>query len=240
MKRRNSWDRFAKDYDKKVSDSGDMYHKNYLNPLIFKLLGDIKNKKILDLACGNGYFSRLLADKHAIVTGVDYSKELISIAKNNTKIKFFVGSAENLSFLKNNSFDFIICNMSFHDIKNISKTIEGCSKLLKKRAKLIFSIPHPVFSLSEFVEEKGKYSRKIIHYMSELTLDHPFYKGLKHYHRPIEYYTKLLFKNKFVISNFYEITTKHDIKGKIEKNVRLLKHKREIPYFLIIEATSIK
>ena len=34
-------------------------HKNYIEgPTFFKCLGDIAGKTILDLACGDGYFSR--------------------------------------------------------------------------------------------------------------------------------------------------------------------------------------
>ncbi len=241
MSKDNPWDYFAEEYHKLVCDSGDIYHRTYLNPLILKLLGDIGNKKVLDLACGNGYFSKILADKKAIVTGVDYSKKLISIANHNLdkKVTFLVGSSGDMNFLKDNSFDFIVSNMAFHDIKEIAKTIKECSRLIKTKHKLIFSIPHPVFHLSEKIKENNKYFRKIQKYMSILTLKHPHYNGVKNYHRPIEYYLNLLFKNNFVVSGFHEITTKHK-KGKIVKDLSILCYKKEIPTFLIIEAISVK
>ena len=46
-----------------------------------RILGDVRGKKILDLACGSGYCSRLLAQKGAIVTGVDIASEMIKIAQ---------------------------------------------------------------------------------------------------------------------------------------------------------------
>jgi hypothetical protein len=49
----------------------------------------------------------------------------------------------------------------------------------------------------------------------------------------------LLFQNDFVITGFYEINTKHK-NGKIVKELDLLNHLKEIPNFLIIEATSKK
>ncbi len=241
MTKNNPWNNFSEEYHKLVADSGDIYHKTYLNPVVLKLLGNVKNKKILDLACGNGYFSKILAEKKAIITGVDYSKKLISIAKSHQhkSMNFFVGSSSNLNFLKDNSFDFIVSNVAFHDIKAISKTIKECSRLLKPKHKLIFSIPHPAFHLSKRVKEDGAYFRKVKKYMSVQILDHPCYQGVNHYHRPIEYYMEILFKNKFAVTGFHEITTKHR-KGKIVKEPNLLNHKQEIPTFLIIEATSEK
>ena len=65
----------------------EQYKKGYLardfvvNPALFKVLGDIKGKKILDLGCGVGILSRAMADNGADVLGVDISKE---------SIKFFI------------------------------------------------------------------------------------------------------------------------------------------------------
>jgi ubiquinone/menaquinone biosynthesis C-methylase UbiE len=237
----NPWDNFAEEYNKIVCDFGDVYHKTYLNPVVLKLLGNIKNKKILDLACGNGYFSKILADKKAIVVGVDYSKKLISIARSVPikNVKFIFGNSKNLNFLKNNSFDFIISNVAFHDIKEISKTIKECSRILKPNHKLIFSIPHPAFYLSKKIKTNKGYFRKVINYSSIQKVDHPVYFGVEYYHRSIGFYMDLLFQNDFVITGFYEINTKHK-NGKIVKELDLLNHLKEIPNFLIIEATSKK
>jgi ubiquinone/menaquinone biosynthesis C-methylase UbiE len=123
--KKGSWDIVAKEYNDAVKDEGHMVHKLYLNPVVLKLLGNVKNKKILDLACGNGYFSKKLEDKEARVTGVDYSKELLKIAeskkKKNSKMKFIKGSSSNMKFLKDHSFDMIVSNMSF---------MEDCKKII--------------------------------------------------------------------------------------------------------------
>ncbi|MFQ6056964.1 MAG: class I SAM-dependent methyltransferase, partial [Methanosarcinales archaeon] len=39
------------------------------------LLKNIKNKRILDIGCGGGQESIILAKKGAIVTGIDFSKK---------------------------------------------------------------------------------------------------------------------------------------------------------------------
>lgn len=44
----------------------------------------VRNKKVLDAGCGEGYLSRMLARSEATVTAVDYSSRMIEIAKGRT------------------------------------------------------------------------------------------------------------------------------------------------------------
>ena len=49
---------------------------------LFELLGDIRGKTVLDLACGDGFYTRLLKQAGAAaVTGVDLSAEMIRLAE---------------------------------------------------------------------------------------------------------------------------------------------------------------
>jgi len=132
-----TWNDYAKDYDKKVSETGDLDHRETLNPIVFKLIGNIKEKRILDLGCGQGYFSRKLTKQGAVVTGIDLSKNLIKIANQRNQeqeldIKYFVSDASDLKDLKKHNFDIVVSNMAFMDIKHIDKTIKECSRVLKK------------------------------------------------------------------------------------------------------------
>ena len=49
---------------------------------LFELLGDVGGKKVLDLACGEGFYTRLLRQSGALeVTGVDVSAAMIELAE---------------------------------------------------------------------------------------------------------------------------------------------------------------
>lgn len=51
-------------------------------PTLFGLLGDVRGKSILDLACGDGIYARMLADLGAArVHGVDLSSGMIDLAR---------------------------------------------------------------------------------------------------------------------------------------------------------------
>ncbi|MXY55621.1 MAG: class I SAM-dependent methyltransferase, partial [Gammaproteobacteria bacterium] len=49
---------------------------------LFQLLGDVAGKTVLDLACGDGFYTRLLRQAGASqVTGVDISRAMIELAE---------------------------------------------------------------------------------------------------------------------------------------------------------------
>lgn len=51
-------------------------------PSFFRYLGNVKDKEVLDLACGEGFFSRLIKERGASrVVGVDISKKMVGLAR---------------------------------------------------------------------------------------------------------------------------------------------------------------
>ena len=51
-------------------------------PTLFGLIGDVRGKAVLDLACGDGIYARQLADRGASrVHGVDLSPGMIELAR---------------------------------------------------------------------------------------------------------------------------------------------------------------
>lgn len=71
-------------------------------PGALRLLGDITGHNILDIGCGNGTFTRMLASHGARVTGYDPSEKQIEKAreaenKDETGIQYFVGERPDIS-----------------------------------------------------------------------------------------------------------------------------------------------
>jgi SAM-dependent methyltransferase len=50
---------------------GDFVKRHLLNPVMLRLLGDVRGRRVLDAGCGQSYFSRMLAERGAELTGVE-------------------------------------------------------------------------------------------------------------------------------------------------------------------------
>ncbi|MDQ7779102.1 MAG: methyltransferase domain-containing protein [Planctomycetota bacterium] len=144
------WDRAAEGWVDFVRTKKD-YSREYMNsPAMFRMLGSVRGKKMLDLGCGEGYNSRILARRGARVTGVDFSRALIESARRQEKarplgIEYHVRDAADLRVFKSGSFDVVASFMALQDIENYRKAIKESARVLKKTGRLVFSVPHPCF-----------------------------------------------------------------------------------------------
>lgn len=112
-----------------ASTAPEMRHISYI-------IGNIKNKKILDLGCGLGEASIYFATKLAKVTALDLSPGMLKLTNklaqiNKVKIKTHLATAENFKLKKNNKFDIIYAGNCLHH-SNIKETLKSISFHLKK------------------------------------------------------------------------------------------------------------
>lgn len=95
-------------------------------------------KEILDLGCGMGHYSKYIKNKGHEVTGVDFSKEMIKIAKKtNSGIKFHVSDICDLKVLKKQIYDgvviaYVLQHMSKDEVSNMFSQLEKHVKLGSK------------------------------------------------------------------------------------------------------------
>ena len=139
------YDKFAQEYSSCMGERGDEAHQNQIDPYIYKIIGDLKEKTVCDLGCGNGYMARFFAKNNAHVYASDISKELIKIAKKKSKdlnIKYSVHSADDLSIYQDNFFDIVVMNMSIHYIRDLRKLFSEVSRTLKDGGVYTFSTNH--------------------------------------------------------------------------------------------------
>ena len=104
---------------------------------------------VLDIACGVGYGTEMMASKCSKVYGCDIDKETIDYARknySNTNITFQMMDASSLLF-QDNFFDCITCFETMEHLKDHKKTLEEFSRVLKQNGKLIISTPNKEISL---------------------------------------------------------------------------------------------
>ena len=186
------WSRLPREIVENFGDEGDFTRKYLLNPVIFDLMGDVTGKTILDAGCGQGYLSRLLARKGAIVTGVEPTFPLYNYALHREQVERLgiTYLQEDLSTLSPmpDMFDYVIANMVFMDIPDYLPALRNCISALKSNGGLIFSLLHPCF------EEPGsEWSKKhyveVRHYFEEQVVKQTYGFFV---HRPLSFYLNSL------------------------------------------------
>lgn len=110
----------------------------------YHLVKGNKKSKVLDIGCGTGHGTNVLAKKFTHVFGLDTSEEGIEYAKKNWKkknISFLVGSGTAMPF-KNNTFDITVAFEVFEHIKNWKKFLEEIRRVTKRNGIIYISTPN--------------------------------------------------------------------------------------------------
>jgi len=117
-------------------------------PAIRALLPDFDGKRIVDLGCGFGWFSRW-AKQHgaAHILGLDLSRNMIARAKADTSdpdVEYAIADLNRLD-LPEASFDFAYSSLAFHYIRDFDRLVRTVHRSLVPGSYLVFSIEHPIY-----------------------------------------------------------------------------------------------
>jgi len=111
---------------------------------VLKALGDVKEKRVLELGCGSGELTAILANDGAYVSTIDISLEAIEITQK--KCKEYVEKvivqqmdANNLSYM-NESFDLVVGELVLHHLDYIKIAVE-VARVLQPCGRAVFVEP---------------------------------------------------------------------------------------------------
>ena len=138
---------------------------------------NLNNTKILDIGCGGGLISEGLTKIGATVTGIDFIKENIKIAKihakkNNLKINYFVKNFEKEKITS--KYDVIIILEVLEHLSNWEEFLKKIKFNLKKNGVLIISTINRNLKSKFLTLDIGENLLKIIPLNT-----HTFYKFIK-------------------------------------------------------------
>jgi SAM-dependent methyltransferase len=149
--------------------------ENFVLPKIKEIRKIIPIKKettLLDVGCGNGFFSYWW-DKICDTTGVDYSETMINL---NPITKKYVMSAEDLKF-PDSFFDIVFCNSLLYHVENINKAIDEMRRVSRKY--LIISEPNAFNPLIFIFSVLNKQERRALKFSLGFLKRKIDYSGVK-------------------------------------------------------------
>jgi SAM-dependent methyltransferase len=128
------WKRVANKYDSVWSSST----RQFIPPLL-DAAEVSAGMSILDVGCGPGYVSAAAAERGAVSTGLDFSGEMVAIAKKMfPHIEFREGDAQNLPF-DDASFDRVLANFSLLHLTDPERACAEAFRVLKPAGKFGFT-----------------------------------------------------------------------------------------------------
>ncbi|GAD79987.1 class I SAM-dependent methyltransferase [Vibrio ezurae] len=145
----------ANAYAKAVQDN--IYNAHLERPSLLSLLNITPGERVLDLGCGSGEHAKAIQGMGGIVTCIDQSKEMISIARENAQpFKAYVQDvAIGLPAESSAQYDWVIAPLMIHYIKDFRLLFNEIRRVLNTNGHFVFSTHHPINDFS--VSPSGNY-----------------------------------------------------------------------------------
>jgi 2-polyprenyl-3-methyl-5-hydroxy-6-metoxy-1,4-benzoquinol methylase len=182
------WAGFPREALDAMEPDGDFARRHLLNPVLLRMLRDVRGKRVLDAGCGHGYLSRMLAGRGAQLTGVEPAQPLFDYAVEREAeaplgIRYVQADLCRLPDL-GGPFDAVVANMVFLDIPDWAEAMKACADALAPGGLLVFSITHPCFEqLGPSWRQHGEYHTR--EYFAEYEIAERY---ASNFHRPLSAY----------------------------------------------------
>lgn len=156
-------DKSSSKYEYHYQNSNPRYHHAYLVTPLLEMLSQIKASqntplRVLDLGCGNGSLSHLLAQHDYEVLGLDNSEQGIAIAKTSfPDCKFIEADIYDLPDANLfNTFDIVIAVEVIEHLLYPKELVRYAKKCLKPDGRLILTTPYHGYLKNLIIALTGK------------------------------------------------------------------------------------
>jgi SAM-dependent methyltransferase len=149
-----AWDRHSAGYQEGARLSTDVAHygPDIGTEADYRLLGDLKGKRVLELGCGGAQCSIAFAKQGATAIGVDFSAEQLAFARRlcdreEVRIELHLSDLADLAFLRADTIDLVFSAYAFGYVEDLNRVFRQVHRVLKVGAPLVFSLPHPAYDM---------------------------------------------------------------------------------------------
>jgi SAM-dependent methyltransferase len=209
-------------------------------PTLRSMLPDLQGKRVLDLGCGFGWFSRWAREQGAIgVLGIDVSENMLKRAIEMTSGDGIIYQRLDLERIElcEAAFDLAFSSLALHYIENLSRVFASVHHALVPGGWLIFSTEHPIYTAPSrpewLIGRDGSRTWPVDGYLAESPrVTDWLAKGVIKQHRTIGTTVNLLIRSGFALTHLEEWGPTDD---QLATHPELSEH-RERPMFLMVAA----
>lgn len=188
-------------------------------PVLKRILGDLRGKRVLHAGCGGGHLTFLTHDLGGIAVGIDSSEAMISYAAAERDRRGIDPQA--VIFIPMDVMDsemavlhgkvhVVVCDL-FNNVEDPAKVLDVLKRVIMQGGQLVVLLQHPLRSAKSRDESDVEHMRRtdnivVKDYLQERpnvnkwNFDGKTNWEVTTYHRPIEYYVELLATNGFRIT----------------------------------------
>ena len=143
-----SWEKSADWYDGIIGERGSELYQAVVIPGALRLLAPKRGERVLDLGCGQGVFSRALAQAGCLVTGVDAAPTLIQKARTypvKPPVRYLARDAAQIEDL--GEFDAASAILCVQNMEHLDVVSAAAAKVLKPGGRMLWVVNHPAFRI---------------------------------------------------------------------------------------------
>ncbi|MFF2600441.1 class I SAM-dependent methyltransferase [Streptomyces californicus] len=148
---RRLWNKISGDYqhehDPRIGAAPRLWGMYSIPDTHLRALGDVVGKRVLELGCGAGQWSRALAAEGADVVGFDLAETQLaaaSAAMGASRYRLVQGAAEQLPFATG-SFDLVFCDFGGLSWAPPHLAVPQAARVLRPGGRLVFNVASPWF-----------------------------------------------------------------------------------------------
>ncbi|MBX3312834.1 MAG: methyltransferase domain-containing protein [Actinobacteria bacterium] len=206
-------------------------------PAVLAHLGDLRDRRVIDLGCGDGAFADIVLDLGArSYLGRDRSASMIAAARRRNGrpgATYEVGTIESFS-PPDGTADLVTSRMALHHLEELGPTLRTIHRALSPAGRLLLTVAHPVITAPREQADGRRTTATVDDYFEAGERRRPWFgTEVTWYHRTVEDYVAAVLDAGFEVDGLSEC----------EPDPRTLAHdpdelarRRRVPLILLVSA----